>query len=236
MMKFEKAALWTLALLFGLSLIPVLILNAADSVMFNLNQYQKEYEKFGRPDYIGISMDDLMDVTDRLLDYMKGREPDLIIEKEIGGVSQEVFGERERLHMVDVRGLVMSAMTLRTVCAVLAAASLIGLGVWKRKGAADWLSRGYLRALAVWGTLLLALGIYLMVDFYDAFIQFHHLFFHNDLWLLDPATDVMINMFPEDFFNDMAMGIVWRAVLFVLLPAAAGLVWLRREKINARNR
>jgi uncharacterized membrane protein len=62
------------------------------------------------------------------------------------------------------------------------------------------------------------------------------LFFNNDLWLLDPATDVMINMFPEEFFYDMAIGIVWRALLFIALPAAAAIVWLRREKLDARRR
>jgi integral membrane protein (TIGR01906 family) len=232
----KKTALWALSVTFGLSLILTLLLNAADSVVFNLNQYQKEYEKYNRPAVIGISMDDLMDVTGRLLDYMKGRQPDIVIEKEIGGVVREVFGERERLHMVDVRSLVLSAMNLRAACAAVAALSLAGLVAWKRKKAADWLSRGILWALVGWGALFTALAVYLLIDFSGAFWNFHLLFFNNDLWLLDPATDVMINMFPEEFFYDMAIGIVWRALLFIALPAAAAIVWLRREKLDARRR
>lgn len=232
----KKTALWALSLAFGLSLILTLLLNAADSVAFNLSLYRKAYEKYDRPASIGISMEDLLDVTDRLLDYMKGRQPDIVIEKEIGGVAREVFGERERLHMVDVRRLVLSAMNLRAVCAAAAALSLAGLVAWKRKKAADWLSRGTLWALAGWGALFAALAVYLLADFSGAFWNFHLLFFDNDLWLLDPATDVMINMFPEEFFNDMAIGIVWRALLFIALPAAAALIWLRRERPDARRR
>ena len=38
-------------------------------------------------------------------------------------------------------------------------------------------------------------------------MQFHHIFFDNDLWLFDPATDYMIRMLPEGLFYDMVMRI-----------------------------
>ena len=45
-------------------------------------------------------------------------------------------------------------------------------------------------------------------NFNKYFIMFHHMFFDNDLWLLDPATDLMIRMLPEGFFFDMVIRIV----------------------------
>lgn len=42
--------------------------------------------------------------------------------------------------------------------------------------------------------LLMAIG------FDQFFVQFHSIFFNNDAWLFDPATDPVINVLPETFF------------------------------------
>ena len=34
--------------------------------------------------------------------------------------------------------------------------------------------------------------------------MFHHIFFNNDLWMLNPDTDLLINIVPEPFFMDTA--------------------------------
>ena len=61
-----------------------------------------------------------------------------------------------------------------------------------------------------------------MVDFNAVFVQFHHIFFDNDLWLFDPAEDYMIRMLPEGLFADMVLriGILFVAGLVVLLIAS----------------
>jgi len=41
-------------------------------------------------------------------------------------------------------------------------------------------------------------------DFTKYFVIFHQIFFDNDLWILDPATDLLINIVPEPFFMDTA--------------------------------
>ena len=41
-------------------------------------------------------------------------------------------------------------------------------------------------------------------DFNKYFVKFHEIFFDNDLWLLDPETDLMIQMMPLEFFIGMA--------------------------------
>ena len=51
----------------------------------------------------------------------------------------------------------------------------------------------------------LVIGILAAVDFNACFIVFHKLFFSNDLWILDPAEDLVINILVEPFFADMAL-------------------------------
>ena len=55
---------------------------------------------------------------------------------------------------------------------------------------------------------------------FASFTLFHEIFFTNDLWLFDPATDYMIRMLPEGFFYDMVMRIgAWFVGGLVLLFA-----------------
>lgn len=70
-------------------------------------------------------------------------------------------------------------------------------------------------------TIALAGAILLMtlVDFSSAFEKFHKIFFTNDLWILDPRTDVLIQMLPQIFFETMAkyMAGTWFALSMILM-------------------
>ena len=63
-------------------------------------------------------------------------------------------------------------------------------------------------------------------------IKFHHIFFDNDLWLLDPYKDDMINMLPEGFFFDtvVRIGITFIIPALVLLVIAAIISRNKKEK------
>ena len=58
------------------------------------------------------------------------------------------------------------------------------------------------------------IGVLAAVDFNACFIVFHKLFFNNDLWILDPTEDLIINILVEPFFADMA---VYPATMFFTL-------------------
>ena len=61
--------------------------------------------------------------------------------------------------------------------------------------------------------------LWAMIDFNSIFYFFHIMSFSNDLWLLDPATDYLIMMFPEGFFFDSAI------LMVATIIAAAIVVW-----------
>ena len=60
------------------------------------------------------------------------------------------------------------------------------------------------------------LFLFTLLDFNKYFTYFHLIFFDNDLWLLDPNTDLLIQMLPEEFF----ISIFRRIVLFFSLSLA----------------
>ncbi|HWT76319.1 MAG TPA: TIGR01906 family membrane protein [Mobilitalea sp.] len=62
--------------------------------------------------------------------------------------------------------------------------------------------------------LPLLLGLYMSIDFNRAFLLFHKLFFKNNYWMFDPATDPVITILPEDFFMHCAILIIVIVLLF----------------------
>lgn len=78
--------------------------------------------------------------------------------------------------------------------------------------------------------MLCVLGLVISTDFTKYFVIFHHIFFNNDLWLLDPATDLLINIVPEPFFVDTASYIALVFGISVAVIFGVSRWWLRREK------
>ena len=57
------------------------------------------------------------------------------------------------------------------------------------------------------------------IDFNSLFVLFHKVAFTNDLWLLNPQTDLLIRLMPIEFFISYAaiIGGVWLAGMVGLL-------------------
>ena len=76
-----------------------------------------------------------------------------------------------------------------------------------RKDMWKTLAGSFQATLGVLAVCILLLGIAVARDFNAVFTKFHEIFFDNDLWLFDPATDYMIRMLPEGLFFDMVLRI-----------------------------
>ena len=90
------------------------------------------------------------------------------------------------------------------------------------------LAGGYLTALIILAVFAVFLIIIGMNNFTYLFTKFHHVFFDNDLWILDPKHDNLVNVMQEPVFADAAItiGCIWGAVSAVLAVISA--VILRR--------
>lgn len=76
----------------------------------------------------------------------------------------------------------------------------------------------YLLASSIMAVVLpLLLGFFMALNFEKTFVIFHKIFFHNNDWLFDPATDPVINILPEDFFMHCAILIVLIVILFSII-------------------
>lgn len=214
------------------TLIAVLLSSVEIAVYSNPSFFEKEYEKYSVLDSVHMQMDDLMDVTDHLLNYMIGREENLVVETTINGQQREFFNDREKTHMVDVRNLFIAGWNLRNICVAVLIITLLLLMLLNKKKTIEVLARGFLIITLVIAAISAILGVIISRDFTSAFITFHKILFpQNEFWILDPNTDLLINIVPEGFFVDMALriGMIFGVSMITLIVISVIIIRFGRK-------
>jgi len=145
----------------------------------------------------------------------------------------------ESRHMIDVRNLVWTARDTGKICMTLAAVLAVIIA-WtgakvKRRGLA--LLVGTISGAAL--TAAIAAGAACMLrssGFARAFTRMHELLFDNDLWLMNPAEDILIRMMPQPLFEQtmltgagMALRMTLIAALMLLAVCAVVGAMIRRN-------
>lgn len=227
-----KAIQWILGMICAFALMITLLITSVESVVYwTPGYFEKEYTKYQVAESVKMELDDLLAVTDEMMAYLRGSRDNLHVDTVVDGQPREFFNEREIAHMEDVRGLFLKAIAIRRVCLLLMAGSIFGLFLLKAEVGRVLPQQLCIGTGVFFGVLALLAGI-ISTDFTKYFIIFHQIFFRNDLWVLDPRTDLLINIVPEPFFVDTAArigltyGLSVAAVFVVSL-----LVWRRRKKL-----
>lgn len=194
-----------------------LFMTCIDMCAFQRKFFNYEYGVLNTAEKIGMSKNSLYVATDTLLDYLKDYRDNIDVKVKIHNREREVFDEHEKEHMVDVKNLYQDAMTLRNISLILILILLLLLAYDNKKEIKEVLTYTYQRVFLVFIFFLSALLLYAVSDFTTFWTKFHTIFFSNDLWLLDPDTSVMINMFPEPFFYSLVFLIAGTFFLILIL-------------------
>lgn len=222
------------AVVAALALIVVLFTWAFEAACYgDFSYYQKEYEKYNVLESVDMEMDDLMHVTREMMAYLRGDREVLSVETTVGGQTMDFFNEQDRLHMKDVQDLFIGGLQLRYICTaivIVAVALLFALKAPVKK----LLPKAFLWSTAGLAAVILVVAICAAIDFTASFTVFHEIFFDNDLWLFDPATDLMINVLVEEFFMDIAVRIVlfFGVAMAVAVAICVGLILSDRRKVK----
>ena len=142
------------------------------------------------------------------------------------------FNDREMAHMADCLALFNRLRTVRARLIPWAIVLILG-GAWLLQNRKTARLCAWLSPLIV----LVPLGIFALfaaLNFDRAFTLFHEMLFQNDLWLLDPATDLLIRICPESMFMSMGLRIaVYSASGILAVSAAATLltiIWPKQKE------
>lgn len=143
------------------------------------------------------------------------------------GTEVSCFNTREQTHMADclqLFHLCRGVMLLSAAAACLCILTLVLGKDWGRGTA------GFLTGNGLVLFLCLTLVVWGLTDFEGLFVRFHQTFFSNDLWLLNPQTDLLIRLMPTQFFVDWAAIIagLWLTGL-VIATVVAGILCHRQR-------
>jgi integral membrane protein (TIGR01906 family) len=184
--------------------LPALLLTASVSAAANCPWlYKYGFEKYDISRVTGLAPAELDKAAAGLIAYFNNNEEYINIVVEKDGQPFQLFNDREVAHIKDVKGL------FRLVYKILLGTGIYALvfaGVclfwWREK---QRLGKGLFFGGGLTLAIMLVTGIIIAINFDWFFLQFHLLSFANDFWMLNPATDYLIMMFPQGFWFDAAL-------------------------------
>lgn len=215
-------------------LIGVLLLTSFQVAIYGDSQYrfyEREYKKYQVADSLNMTMDNIMDVTNQMMAYLIGNKAELSVITDVDGETQDFFNEQDRFHMGEVKNLFLGGLKIRNIMLVAVLLILILLAA-RKADMIKLLPRAYFVTLGITGVITIVLGGLFASDFDKYFRIFHEIFFDNDQWMFDPATDYMIRMLPEGFFYDFVfrIGGFFVGSLAVLGVVSAVCIFMEKHK------
>lgn len=152
-------------------------------------------------------------------------------ETEDPSVAAHPFFDYEVTHLFDVRNL-MNGTRLSAYAALALAVPLILFLLGKR-------GRQYFATAWLWGfflyiTVVLLVTGFAVIDFNRLFVLLHKLLFTNDLWLLNPQTDLLIALMPEGMFMHLALQVLYRLlpllIIFIVMTMISEILRVKSRK------
>ncbi len=218
----------TLAVTVAALAIPALLVTSAVRwTALDTGFYLQEFAKHRVGFNMGLTVEQLHAIADAFAAYFQSPPGELNIVADLPSGRQQLLNTKEVHHMVDVQTLMHLVFRLWIGSIVVLAIALAAIAIPQPSTAAPWaaiaLASGGLLTIGLIG----AIGLLAAMDFDALFYRFHLVSFTNDLWLLDPRTDRLIQLFPIGFFFDAAMRIALTALLSGAVLAGAALAWLR---------
>jgi integral membrane protein (TIGR01906 family) len=190
------------------------------SIIISLNDetfFNREFSKLNV--YADFQNESLVNAKNQeIIGYIQGN---------VKNLDAQFFNQKERLHLQDVKNIFLD-LRLIYFLAIFLGGIILGEMVWKSKINKNKLFKILIAIVSGEILLVAILAAIVFLNFEKAFILFHQLLFSNNNWLLDPVTDNLIRMYPQDFFVDMALqimakvGLIAGILLFIaILPKIA---------------
>ena len=181
-------------------------------------------ERFAPPEATHLPAEEYAPVVSMITRCLQGDEIPFQHVFTVDGAEYAAFNAKEQQHMADVQDLFSLCRWIGWGCA--GAIVLIGLALRKNM---HW--RTFRRTLMVILGIVTAVIVLACIDFDSLFVLFHKVAFTNDLWLLNPQTDLLIRLMPIEFFISYAaiIGGMWLAGMVAMLVVST----IRIKKLNA---
>lgn len=180
----------------------ILLLTSLEINSYDLNFYNNFQEKNNISEDSGLSKEKLKEINNDFILFLKKGDTSLL---------DKHFNENEVKHMEDVYKLYSGGKALRLILIIFV---IIILLYYLKKLILIYYSINLAKIFFFGSFIFLALIGLLFLNFENSFIIFHKIFFNNDLWLMNPNTDIMIRILTGDFFYQICIRIIIYFLIF----------------------
>lgn len=208
----------------GLSIVLFLLVQSINNATYDLEFYRNYAQKNKISEEVGVEHKQVILMYKSMQDQIKTGDNDYL---------KPFFNEKEIAHMEDVHNLYSFANTVKYISLSFIILFLLYF-IFSRNKISKVDNIIIVRnSILIFIFLIFILAIFISIDFSSAFVKFHKIFFDNDLWLLDPKTDLMIRMLPEKYFLNISIRIFLSFISGVILSIVLLsfiIKFLRRDK------
>lgn len=205
-----------------INLTVLIFLSAIHLAGFNESFYREEFLKYN----VENNVPKATELHQNAMEFIKGKSYYL----------PDIFNEREKNHLKDVRRLVLlskaALYTLIFLFFILIIASKRLVKSWKN------LKQFIGKALLFGGllTIFIAILLFLLVNFnfYSSFESFHKIFFQPGTYAFDPETEIIVNIYPEELFMDLGLRLLKFLAIASFVFMAVGIILSKTAKIKYR--
>jgi len=208
-----------------------IILTVSQIVIFDTDYYLEQYEELNVTDSSLLDNISLEAETNNILGYVSGQNN-----------LSSTFNEKETAHMVDVKSLFQKGFGLRRFSFFVSIILLLIIAtrkddknnfspVQKKKNLKD------ISKILIYSSLVTIIALILLslsfLNFSNLFIAAHEIVFDNTNWDLNSNVDVMINMFPLQFFINIMRKIIITSIILSTIILLIGLILKYRDEIKS---
>ena len=181
-----------------------LLCSIAATAVTNESLMTQGFWQFSQTAHLGVPASRYGDYAHGLCQYLDGKTAVTQIKNAETGEGVNAFSDKENAHLQDVRGIVRFLKAARYVGGGLVIGALALLYFLQKRERPRMLAhavRGFSHSALFLLLFASALAVWGLVNFDGLFVTFHKVAFTNDLWLLNPNTDVLLTLMPLPFFT-----------------------------------
>ncbi len=194
--------------LISILLFIILFLSGFKIIIFDESLYKEQFGKYNV--YSNFNSEDEANENLKLLiNYLKDKNPKL---------ETDFFNEKEKIHLNDVKNIIKKLIILLYFSIILI---ILIFSYFIYKGKYKFILKSLILGLSLTIFIIILFYILVLFDFDKVFTYFHLVSFDNNYWLLNPETDNLIKMFPQEIFFDLAR----IAILYSLISSLIILVF-----------
>ncbi len=164
--------------------------------------YRHGFREYHADRVTGISMTDPDRAADEIVNYFEDDSTTLRVIVSQDGQETSLFNARETEHMKDVKALIRFVYRANEVSLAVVITYVACVFLWARERSLRTLAIQAIAGVGLGFGFVAVIGVFALTGFDAAWTRFHEIVFNNNLWILNPATDHLIQMFPEGFWRE----------------------------------